>query len=179
MMSNEERLYFDWLCRLIYKTRKDRVVSYSRLLERLYFQEFAWILPLDRDRAQDGLNMRSEYGIVIHKPCSILEMMIALAVRCENDTMANNEKGNRTGYWFWSMIASLGLAQMSDQNYDEAYVEHCLFIFLNRRYEPNGKGGLFTVLHAEEDMRQIPIWRQLNLYLIEILIDEGALERRA
>lgn len=136
----------------------------------------------DNDRAKDGLYLRSLYfqetGNELNMDlgeCRLLEMMIGLARRCEADIMYNNFLGNRTGQWFWEMIASLKLGQMTDAYYDEEYVEMRISNFLNRRYKINGEGGLFTVEHIIEDMRKISIWKQMNLYLNEVLADEGVL----
>ena len=101
-------------------------------------------------------------------PCTILEMMVALAVRCENDYMDNANLGNRIGQWFWSMIVSLGLGSMSDVRYDEATVSRVLDRFLDRDYAPNGKGGLFTIRDCDRDLRDVEIWYQLCWYLDSI-----------
>lgn len=76
--------------------------------------------------------------------------------------------GNRTSQWFWGMIVSLGLGGMTDAIFDRDYVEECLTRFLNREYERNGKGGLFTVKGTRRDMRKMEIWYQLNAYLNSI-----------
>ena len=86
--------------------------------------------------------------------------MVALALRCEETIMDDPTLGNRTGQWFWGMITSLGLGSMSDDKYDKAYVNAIISRFLSRDYEPNGKGGLFTVKNCEQDMRDIEIWHQ-------------------
>lgn len=89
--------YFNWLC--------DKVSggeNYYFLLKRLFKREFYSIVPNDDNRALDGLELRHQYNdetnnldwatnIVdgkisdanIDGPCTILEMMIALARRCE------------------------------------------------------------------------------------------------
>ena len=97
-------------------------------------------------------------------PCSVFEMMVALAQRCEA-VMDDPKIGDRTGQWFWGMIASLGLNGMSDNHYDEKYVKDVINRFLDREYEPNGKGGLFTIRNCEHDLRDVEIWYQLCWYL--------------
>ena len=97
-------------------------------------------------------------------PCSVFEMMVALAQRCES-VMDDPKIGDRTGQWFWGMIASLGLNGMSDNHYDEKYVNDVVNRFLDREYEPNGKGGLFTIRNCEHDLRDVEIWYQLCWYL--------------
>ena len=103
------------------------------------------------------------------RPCSILEMMIALAIRCEEHIMEDPEIGNRTGQWFWNMIVSLGLGHMTDDYFDLAYVEEAVRRFLNREYSRDGSGGLFTIERCPQDMRRIEIWYQMCMYLQTIL----------
>ena len=62
------------------------------------------------------------------------------------------------------MIESLGLLRMDDENYDKIVVKATMFNFLNRMYEPDGRGGLFYV-PGRTDMRDIEIWYQMNVWL--------------
>lgn len=48
----------------------------------------------------------------------MLEMMIALAIRCEETIMDDPRYGNRTKQWFWNMMKSLGLSYMNDDCFD-------------------------------------------------------------
>lgn len=102
------------------------------------------------------------------RTCSVLEMMVALAIRCEESIMDDPNMGDRTGQWFWGMVVNLGLGSMTDAFYDEQVVDDILARFLNRKYEPDGKGGLFTVRHCEQDLRKVEIWHQLCWYLDSI-----------
>ena len=60
------------------------------------------------------------------------------------------------------------LRSMNDERYDRDYVREVITIFLNREYEPNGKGGLFTIRGCRDDLRNIEIWHQMCLYLDSI-----------
>jgi hypothetical protein len=129
----------------------------------------------DGNRAEDGLNMRyrfaCEYTYVedadtyISGPCSVLEMIIALAIRCEETIMDDTNYGDRTKQWFWKMITNLGLGSMHDDQYDRRFVDDIINTFLDREYEPDGRGGLFTVKDCEGDLRTMEIWHQLCWYL--------------
>lgn len=130
---------------------------------------------MDENRSWDGINLRTRFidiypnaQINIERDCSILEMMIALSIRCEDYIMQDDRYGNRTGEWFWNMILSLGLTGMTDTNFNKGFVEEVLFRFITRDYDANGKGGLFTILNPHIDMRRIEIWHQLNWYLEEV-----------
>ena len=43
---------------------------------------------------------------------------------------------------------------------------------MNREYDSDGKGGLFTVKQSKYDMRTVEIWWQMNWYLDSILEQE-------
>ena len=179
-MTYEDRVndeYFEWLCELIDIDRFSKSVSYRKLLMHLHNIEFTWFIPHDDNRADDGIQLRRKYGLYredvtlsryIAGPCSVLEMMVALAIRCEG-YMDDTQMGNRTGQWFWGMIHNLGLSPMIDSKFDRDYVDDIIARFLNREYEPDGKGGLFTVKHCTQDMRTVEIWCQLNWYLGSIM----------
>ena len=77
--------------------------------------------------------------------------------------------GDRTGQWFWGMIVNLGLGSMTDGRYDRRFVEGVLNRFLNREYEPDGRGGLFRIKHCNRDLRTVEIWYQLCWYLDSIV----------
>lgn len=167
--------YFEWMCDLVHGD------AYYKLLSQLYDIDFTYIIPLDGNRADDGIDLRYRFGYERNhadamiatyldvRPCSVLEMMIALAIRCEDHIMDDPDLGNRTDQWFWNMIESLGLSDMDNNHYDEDRVSEIIDIFLNRDYERDGRGGLFTVVDCERDLRSVEIWYQLHRYLRDIL----------
>ena len=166
--------YFEYLCELVDTIRFARQNSYRKLLMHLHNIEFTWFVPNDDNRADDGIQLRRRFALdrddislqrYLNGPCSVLEMMVALSVRCEEGTMDNTDYGNRTGQWFWGMINNLGLNSMRDSNFDRNYVDDVIARLLNREYEPDGKGGLFTVKHCSHDLRTVEIWTQLSWYL--------------
>lgn len=83
--------------------------------------------------------------------------------------MTNPAKGDRTSQWFWGMITNLGLGSMSDSNFNEWLVNDIVTRFLDRDYEPDGRGGLFTVKNWNRDMRTAEIWHQLMAYINSIV----------
>lgn len=169
--------YFEWMCHLVYDDRYSKKISYRKLLSKLHEINFEWIYPMDANRASDGIDLRYRFGyendydgVAIAStldiyPCSVLEMMIALALRCEEHIMEDPDIGDRTGQWFWNMIISLGLGGMSDGKFREDYVENAIDRFMKRDYERTGEGGLFTVDDGVHDMRTTDIWYQMHYYL--------------
>lgn len=153
------------------------VLKYRKLLLQLHRIYFTYKIPMDANRYEDGIALRYRFGVEndIHPaiisqyldttPCSILEMMCALAIRCEEQFMSDPDLGNRTAEWFWCMILSLGLKDMDNDKINNSHVHLAIDKFLNHKYSRNGRGGLFTIRGTEYDMRTIEIWDQLMLYL--------------
>lgn len=180
-MTRDELIdqYFDWMYQLVVDDRYSNK-SYRKLFARLYDTEFTYTIPMDGNRAEDGINLRYRFGreqlysdvmvasCLDDRPCSILEMMIALSIRCEEHIMDDPDVGDRTGQWFWSMLVSLGLGGMEDRKFDRYLVDATLERFLDRGYKRNGEGGLFTVSNGR-DMRRTEIWYQMNYYLSEMM----------
>lgn len=180
-MTRDELIdqYFDWMYQLVVDDRYSNK-SYRKLFARLYDTEFTYTIPMDGNRAEDGINLRYRFGreqlysdvmvasCLDDRPCNILEMMIALSIRCEEHIMDDPDVGDRTGQWFWSMLVSLGLGGMEDRKFDRYLVDTTLERFLDRGYERNGEGGLFTVNNGR-DMRRTEIWYQMNYYLSEMM----------
>lgn len=172
-ISNE---YFRWMSDLVCEDRYADQISFNKLLMYLHTTEFAYSLPKDRNRAEDGIDLRWRFAydhpdlednaeLYLHGPCSVLEMMIALAIRVEETIMDDPKKGDRTAQWFWGMVTSLGLGGMTDDRFDRRFVDYTIKKFLDRDYEPNGRGGLFTVRNCDRDLRTVEIWYQLHWYL--------------
>lgn len=170
--------YFEWMYQFICKDRYLRNNSYRKLLTRLHDTEFTYILPKDANRAEDGISLRWRFAHqyddpdfimdCLSRPCSVFEMILALAIRCEEDIMDNTEFGNRIGQWFWRMIVNLGLGPMTDINFDREYTDDVIQRFLDRDFEPDGRGSLFTVRNCDRDLRDVEIWTCMLWYLDSI-----------
>ena len=179
-LNNE---YFNWMCDIVCSDRFAKDISYRKLLMCLHSINFRYSIRRDSNRADDGISLRYRFALsanydetldkdiyhYITGPCSILEMILALAIRCEESIMDNTAFGNRTGQWFWGMITNLGLGSMTDDQFDKLYVEEIIERFIDREYEPNGKGGLFTIRNCDRDLRDVEIWFQLCYYLDNIM----------
>ena len=166
--------YFEWLYDLVCDNRYSEDYSYRELLSYLHDVEFTYTIPKDANRAEDGVDLRYRFAYdtecsyadeYLDGPCSVLEMMVALAIRCEEQIMDDPRYGNRTAQWFWKMISNLGLNGMVDGRFDDIYAEDVIARFLNREYEPNGRGGLFTVRNCDYDLRYVEIWVIMLWYL--------------
>lgn len=174
--------YFDWLYDLVSAEKFAKDISYKELLWFLYEKEFVCVMRGDRNRAADGeymryrfsYNKKIDYDYVsdcLNRPCSVLELMIGLVLRCES-IMDDPQIGNRTSQWFWGMIANLGLGHMVDGRFVEGLANEIMETFLNRDYEPNGRGGLFTIRNCNIDLRGVEIWDQMCWYLNSMISTE-------
>lgn len=168
-----QEYYFDWLISRICGGRHGPEISYRKMLSKLHDTEFVWLMPRDKNRSEDGKALRRRFAGLedaceLDGPCSVLEMMYALAVRCEEDLMHDPAYGDRTQQWFWRMIVCLGLGGMRDEFYDEAKIEECVHRLLYRNYSEDGTGGLFIVRNCPHDLRSLEIWDQMCWYINSI-----------
>ena len=173
--------YFEWLYSIVEKKRHPDQASFRKLLMHLHNIEFKYSILRDQNRAEDGMDLRYRYAIsngysdsantvmdILEGPCSVLEMMVALSIRCEENIMDDPNVGDRTSQWFWGMIVNLGLGSMTNDRYDRRYVDDVIFRFLDRDYDPDGKGGLFRIRQCDRDLRTVEIWYQLCWYIDSI-----------
>lgn len=174
-MNDINNQYFEWLYNLMCKDRFAKTISYRNLFTYLHSKEFTYSIDRDENRAEDGLDLRYRFACecsdvtnaedYIDGPCSVLEMLIGLAVRCEESIMDDAVLGDRTQQWFWKMLTNLEISHMYDYQFDERIADDIVERFLNREYEPDGTGGLFTIRDCEYDLRTVEIWYQLCWYL--------------
>lgn len=175
-----EKDYFNWMLGKIEGTDKRRLKSHFRLLKCLHEIEFEETLPMDVNRYEDGIDLRYRFAYeagldrrfvaseIDTGASSILEVMVALALKCEEHIMDNN-KDDRMHVWFWNMVKSLGLYDMTDDVFNRDYVEEVIDRFIDHKYEKNGKGGLFTIDNFAGDMRKEEIWYQMMYYLNQVI----------
>lgn len=167
--------YFDWLAMIAFPDGEKRSY-YVEVLKGLYDIDFGWVLDRDQNRAKDGEQLRvmfedetdcpcEKYG-----PCSVLEMMLALAMRCESQIMYDPDEGDRVHIWFWEMFRNLGLDELGEDDFDELIFSSIIQRLLGREYSKDGRGGLFYIPNCHRDMRKIEIWYQLNFYLQEYFL---------
>lgn len=174
--------YFKWLFDLVHDEGYPEQISYKKLLMHLHSIDFRYQILMDRNRASDGADLRYRFALThnycgpiedilgaLDRPCTVLEMIVALAIRCEEDYMDDPRIGDRTQQWFWEMLVNLGLGPMTDAKFDKEFVNNAINRFLDREYEPDGRGGLFTVRECDTDLRNIDIWTQMCWYLDNII----------
>ena len=62
-MTRDELIdqYFDWMYQLVVDDRYSNK-SYRKLFSRLYDTEFTYTIPMDGNRAEDGIDLRYRFG---------------------------------------------------------------------------------------------------------------------
>lgn len=137
------------------------------LYKYLFEVDYIWTIPLDRNRAQDGIDLRcwwsnsiglskEQYEIIFNnKACSMLEMLLAFAIRIENDFLGNAD-GNNSSKWFYQMLLNLGIAD-DISNFDRSRVDHALLMFFNHQI------SLFCVPNF--DISKMELWNQMNCWI--------------
>lgn len=168
-----DQSYFEWMRQKVYDDEHPLSYSYGRLLAYLYDHDYRWVLEFDSNRAADGVSLRYQYAyergipysdIPQDWPCTVLEMLVALAMKCES-IMSNPAMGDRTGLWFWLMLSNLEFSKLPDHNFDLATADFLLNRFFSNAYSPDGHGGLFTIPGIQEDLRYVDIYTQMYWYL--------------
>lgn len=170
-----EQNYYEWLKDLIPELK----IAYGDLIQILYDTPFRAIFESDNDRMSDGMSLRNRYtqanrmsnalNLLLREahPCSVLEVMLALALRIEEEYLGAYSDEHPVGQWFNYMLHSLGIAHMIDPFFETEIASEVIDKFLNHNYRPDGFGSLFWIINTKEDMRQLDLWHQAMLWINE------------
>lgn len=174
-MDTYDKLYFDFLIDLIDSNGK--IFIYHNLLEDLYNTQFVWLpnIPLDENRAVDGIQLRAEYAKLLSpvdaeqfmmtvstKPCSVLEMFVAFADRLTFIVSSMDRQE-----YFWLFIENLGLNSFSDVTYNRELVNLIIQSFLyGTKVHPNDINPplLFPCREVYSNLDK-DLYMQANYYL--------------
>ena len=164
--------YYIWLGEMI-NTRAHS--GYSKLVSFLFDTEFYWLVANDVNRAEDGKQLRFDYifennirdDAWVDEPCSVLEMLIALAGRVRVDIMPDFDLEIED--WFWQFVKNLGLDEFDDRHFCEVEIRQKIDDFLER----TGKNDLFKLgvknfrRGEKKAPQKVEIWYQLHAWLAE------------
>lgn len=154
--------YFLWLLQQVEWHEID-AYKYKDLLLELHTITFTWLIDRDANRASKGLGLRYEWNHTFDgdgEPCSVLEMLIALARDWEHELTYDFHKGDRSALWFWVMLENLGLL-------DSYHTEDLVHSWLVRDFDYDGVGSPFPLKKAHRDQRNLEIWLQVNDFVME------------
>jgi len=170
--------YFDWLYRLNFPVRDpDSPMSFVYLCANMHSVRFRALVPNDVNRASEGEALRDEYintlrdvdifqlnALYSMGDASIFEMLIGLSRRADFIVEIGPP------FWLMTFIENLGLRRYDDEAYvqtDSSRIKKILHIFNERKYRPDGHGGIFPLQRADRDQRKIEIWAQMSAYMTE------------
>ena len=173
--------YFQWLCERVGVTGMSGGESnYYILLGILHNTPFRYYIPQDENRAEDGKELRKDYAIancagnefeaLNEGDCSVLEMLVALASRMEFELSGPNYAAEpMEDECFWMLIENLGLSKYTDES-GYGWKDSVLSIlnrFMERRYDANGRGGLFPLSKTTTNQRTLEIWYQMHAWIFD------------
>lgn len=187
--------YFDWLCDTVNAGSNGAFWPYRNLLRRLFLTPFEPSRYMDDNREVDGRMLRYYFesnhdDYVLHEqspyhvdggfyestknePCSMLEMMIALAKKIDTSYLYSNE--SRLFIWFWVMIESMGLADNIDGYWENDTEKNDLVDWIIRTFNLNAhysdENGnwiptvfLFPIHNMESISRASSLWEQMQVW---------------
>lgn len=179
-------MYYSWLLDAVASKAEQK--TYNLVFSKLYSTEFVSYDEFDDNLKENASGMREDFYIFsktgyklidiygeIDFETTILEVMVYIACKIEDTIMSNSDYGNRTGLWFWYMMESLDIIQYDDNRFDEPDVDQKLDNFIERRYEKNGYGGLFTLEDSKIDARKTNIWQQAMTFITDFAKNNGEL----
>lgn len=170
-----DEYYFSWLCRKIGSGDDSK---WDDVLRLLFYMTFRSFVPNDENRATDGLEQRDmfqhETGFRMNqqeynRPCSVLEMLIALASRMAFLTTSDPADDDCDDIItnFWIMISNLNLLPRNERGYSNN--DKKIDSFVMRRYRSDGQGGIFPLKNPRQDQREVELWYQMQEYVATTL----------
>ena len=137
------------------------------------------MINYDENRAKDGIQLRdiwqrannlSEEDIAFGVS-KILEVLIGISKRVLYEIYGSKwaELFSPSDI-FWVLLENLSLEKFSDEYlaagmFEE--IDEILIIWIERHYNRNGVGGIFPVMRASKNMRNLELWDQMSLYIHE------------
>jgi hypothetical protein len=173
------RKYFRWLYDQAFEIFDvESPKSYVYLCSVLHSIAFGQGVPNDDNRVADGEELRDEFiatqdniGVEEYVQMSnlgratLLEVLVALSRRAHPiaEILTPME-------WFQKFLKNLSLLKYNDlavRPHDEFKIERVLRRWNSRRYDPDGKGGLFPLNRPQNDQREVELWYQMSAYMTE------------
>lgn len=167
--------YFNHLVEMVCNKKHHRV-DYIPLLDLLHSMKFEYFIDMDANRAADGEYLRKKWlqseGIYEYlyvfddEKASVLEVLIAIAERLEFQ-VGDIMKGDHTADKFWEILRNLDIEKYDSGNFKPLNIKEKVRNWMYRKYKKNGFGSIFPCEKCEKDMRNLQIWDQMSVYMME------------
>lgn len=168
--------YFSWLYTQLFAVQDLKSpYSYTMTCRAMHNVIFQNLVPHDANRIAEAAELRNEFkrrirpvaldlADIMAPDASVFEVLIALAKRA--DFMV--ALGVPT--WFQIFMENLKLDGYNDLHFLQhttAPVLRAIAVFNERRYKPNGRGGIFPLERPRQDQREVELWYQMGAYMTE------------
>lgn len=129
----------NYLIHITDKFIDDETCIYKSLIRKLLSIEYQHNV-INKDRYDDVVIYRKNYLIdnnisneyILNKyRVSVLEVLIVLSIRVENEIMCSEKYGDRSCQWFWAMLQYIGLTVFHDDCYDANQVMNIVYNWMN------------------------------------------------
>lgn len=170
------RQYFHWLYDRVCAERDiESDNSYTLVADVMHRNKFQVIVPLDENRVADAAELRNGFvrtrirepldaSSIIYPDATIFEVLVALALKAQIMVEIPMRE------WFAIFLENLDLRQFDDRFCLGGYppiIGKRLKKFNERKYRPNGQGGLFPLKRPLQDQRTVELWYQMGAYMNE------------
>lgn len=179
-LSAEEQ-YITWLYSKVGLGTRE-YGCFWRVIRRLFAIPFPVIVNRDINRVTDAEHLRMdfvhEYHIDVRRSdftqrrVSVLEVLVAFALRIQSDIMWDPDDEDRAPLWFWSMIENVGVDL---RKYQDGYFNAECMVNLDemiekaiyRDYQKTGMGGFFPLKNPKKDQKKVELWYQMQFWIDE------------
>lgn len=198
MIINIKKSYFNYLLAIITDQNHDALNEYEKLCTLLHNTPYVVMNPMDENRVRDvdalrdkwldnarvkDEHLRMEYAKDINNDSvSMLEMLIALAIRVNDYILADPTKPELPANLFWNFIDNLVEYGSFGTKYhtaaeilkDDTWCDFasdtmaaCLNRVNTRTYHSDGTGGLFPLRNPKINQRKEELWTCCVAYINE------------
>ena len=182
-MTPIDEQYFDWMVNKIFNKGEEH--TYLAIAREMNTVLFEYSIAMDENRQKDAQDLRYKFGnecgyseaeicrtLDIQAP-TLFEVIVALLVRVQENVLCDLDSNTTNQEIFSDILKSLkidditGPYNLSGDEVSRFY--DAIWLLYSRKYSYYGEGGLFTVVHPKQDMRDTEIWYQFMWYLDEKL----------
>ena len=184
--------YLDWLLTLVntglrYHKLPLEYEKRSSMIKILFETRWSPLQSDDKLCYMDAIALREDFmerndvledELHMVDKCTVLELLISLSVKLDEDPILSPQIGCRPGDWFVTMLKNIYLWPCEDETMDEEWsdtsIKQTLDIFVNRKYRDDGRGGNIFITNEpkHQDYTLIGLWKQACMYAINIFMRE-------
>lgn len=172
------RDYHNWIISLVDSEDHYLAREYSQLMGFLDDYSFKWVLKLDEDRAKDGIQLRKEYDFEYSRgdisiydelfdvPCSVLEMLVALSLRCYDEFLSGFDVKKVTPHKvFLHILTSLDLFSETNNRFSYEKCVKNVKSFIEKLHVNGRYLTVFKIDPKVANPHKMELWWQMQRYI--------------